>query len=124
MAALGSCSPRIYRPPALGAEYQFDRGLPAAKKSSSLFGKKAEKALSRQGVLHGNTNRAHHAAQKGSNGIKTPSGSKAPTMPRSAQPIATDSLQQRPDAADHPDTAIATPDPFWQTKAPAAEKTK
>lgn len=46
-----ACSPRIYRPPALGAEYQFDRGLPPAKKPSHLFDKKMEKDLAAKGTF-------------------------------------------------------------------------
>lgn len=48
---LAACSPRIYRPPALGAEYQFDRGLPRAKHPSTLFGKEMNKDLEEKGII-------------------------------------------------------------------------
>lgn len=52
---LAACSPRIYRPPALGAEYQFDRGMPAAKHPSTLFDKKMNKDLEEEGILQKNS---------------------------------------------------------------------
>lgn len=52
---LAACSPRIYRPPALGAEYQFDRGMPPTKHPSTLFDKKTTKDLEEKGILGNNT---------------------------------------------------------------------
>lgn len=47
---LAACSPKIYRPPALGAEYQFDRGLPPEKHTNKLFDKKMQAYLQEQGI--------------------------------------------------------------------------
>lgn len=53
---LASCSPRIYRPPALGAEYRFDEGLKSSKHRSHLFDKKTRKALQEKGILDAGSN--------------------------------------------------------------------
>lgn len=47
---LEACSRKIYRPPALGAEYQFDRGLPPAKHKSRLFDKGMQEYLEKRGI--------------------------------------------------------------------------
>src|SRR5690242_2525454 len=49
LAACNS-SKQIYHPPALGAEYQFDRGMPAAKHPHQLFDKRTEKYMQEQGM--------------------------------------------------------------------------
>ena len=48
--SITACSPRIYRPPALGAEYRFDEGLKPSKHPSHLFDKKMEKDLQKNGM--------------------------------------------------------------------------
>ncbi len=49
---LAACntSRQIYHPPALGAEYQFDRGMPAAKHPHQLFDRRTEKYMQEQGM--------------------------------------------------------------------------
>lgn len=86
MLLLAACSPRIYRPPALGAEYQFDRGMPPAKHPSTLFDKKTTKDLEEKGIFGNST----------SSGVATPAAGKADSSARNPTRVAdsarTDSL--------------------------------
>lgn len=48
----GACSPRIYRPPALGAEYRFDEGLQVKnKRKQQLFDPAMRRDLEKEGKL-------------------------------------------------------------------------
>jgi hypothetical protein len=48
---LAACSPRIYRPPALGAEYRFDEGLKKPKDGPQhLFDPKMRDYLEKKGI--------------------------------------------------------------------------
>lgn len=51
LLSAAGCSPKIYRPPALGAEYQLDRGMPSAKKPSHLFDRRMERKMREKGML-------------------------------------------------------------------------
>ena|SRR5690625_3602155 len=64
LSLIAACSPKFYRPPALGAEYQVDRGLPPEKNPSSLFGKKMEKDLTQKGILHNSSKKDKGNAKK------------------------------------------------------------
>src|SRR5690625_1946467 len=64
LSLIAACSPKFYRPPALGAEYQVDRGLPPEKNPSSLFGKKMEKDLTQKGILHNSSKKEKGNAKK------------------------------------------------------------
>lgn len=105
-----ACSPKIYRPPAMGAEYQFDRGLPPAKHPSSLFDKGMEEYLEKKGVLKTPSKHASPApAKKGgpvnpqatsASGDSTvpgdTSGQKKPTTLPPANPVWPDSSGNGP----------------------------
>lgn len=80
------CSPKIYRPPALGAEYQFDRGLPPAKKPSHLFDPKAEKDLIEKGMLPGarSADRPRKAAVAAPKTTATPDSASKAAPPQKA----------------------------------------
>lgn len=51
LALLAACSPRIYRPPALGAEYRFNEKMDPPKHPQALFDKKMTQDLQKQGIL-------------------------------------------------------------------------
>lgn len=91
MLLLAACSPRIYRPPALGAEYQFDRGMPPAKHPSTLFDKKTTKDLEEKGILDASSSKPSAA----------PPAAKRDSSARSAAPAA-DSIQTKTDSVTTP----------------------
>ena len=48
---LWGCSPRIYRPPALGAEYRFDEGLKPQRPKERLFSPGMRHSLEKAGQV-------------------------------------------------------------------------
>lgn len=82
-----ACSPRIYRPPALGAEYRFDEGLKTkGHQAQHLFDPKMRDYLQKKGMQQKTTSppAAAHRDSTRAQGIdsltnRTPQGSPAST---------------------------------------------
>lgn len=84
---VAGCSPKIYKPPALGAEYQFDRGLPHAKKPSRLFSRRMQKDLTKKGMF------ADGQAKTITTTKATASAHADSTKTEAQSPVATDSTR-------------------------------
>lgn len=47
--AVTSCAPKAYQAPAMGAETQFDKGLPREKHTRHLYSRKERKEMAKRG---------------------------------------------------------------------------
>lgn len=96
LAIIAACSPKIYRPPALGAEYRFQEGLRSKKPSQTLFDKNMQRYLEKEGQ--------EEAPSKSSGGapaaaVRSDSAAKAPARPDSLTTPAPPASPASPDSS-------------------------